>query len=221
MSDGRPVRIERELRWATPLYTVRNPEAELWRTPLLAHLYAQADDPHRASPHAPLAKRGLFESRFDLFADDHPEVSRVADFCRGAVREVARELNQAHWPSGLDVRVDVRESWFHITRDGGYHDAHAHSMCSWCGIYYVECGDCTARPPNGVNRFYDPRPGVEAYHDFGTAYLTAETGIDIPPQNGLLIVFPSYLRHAAVPYRGERDRVVIAFNAAVVEAKEA
>jgi hypothetical protein len=33
------------------------------------------------------------------------------------------------------IRVEIRDSWFHITNSGGFHDAHTHGGCSWCGIY--------------------------------------------------------------------------------------
>ena len=50
--------------------------------------------------------------------------------------------------------------------DGGYHEVHHHPNCSWCGIYYVQIGQCAIQPLNGVNRFFPP---VDiGYEDEGT-----------------------------------------------------
>ena len=38
---------------------------------------------------------------------------------------------------------------------------------------------------------------------------------DVPLEDGLLMLFPSYLLHSGLPYRGGQDRVLIAFNAHV------
>jgi hypothetical protein len=37
--------------------------------------------------------------------------------------------------------------------------------------------------------------------------------LDLPIENGLLLIFPSYLLHSGLPYQGQIDRIVIAFNA--------
>jgi len=37
----------------------------------------------------------------------------------------------------------------------------------------------------------------------------------VPLEDGLLVLFPSYLLHSGLPYRGGKDRVLIAFNAQV------
>ena len=107
------------------------------------------------------------------------------------------------------------ESWFHITNDGGYHDAHVHNKCSWCGIYYLQAGECTptdeSGPGNGINRLYSPLPSGGAYIDYGNQYRTMNQA-DIVPRDGLLLLFPSYLLHSALAYRGQRDRIAISFN---------
>lgn len=113
------------------------------------------------------------------------------------------------------IRVVVTDSWFHITNDGGFHDSHFHGGCSWCGIYYLQLGDSGilsgTGAPNGGNRFYSPLWHGGSHKDYGNKYLDL-TYVDPPLQNGLLLLFPSYLMHSALPYRGSQDRIVIAFN---------
>lgn len=50
--------------------------------------------------------------------------------------------------------------------------------------------------------------------DMGNAYLQRNS-IDIQPEPGMLVIFPSYLAHKAMPYEGGNDRIIISFNAQI------
>jgi uncharacterized protein (TIGR02466 family) len=207
-------------QWVTPLVRVRNPDHGRLKPGLVAHAYERERRGAGgvASGVAAKMKDRLYESPFDLFRDDVAEVQALARFCSDAlgalVTELRRRLNR---PQGAgSLRIDMAESWVHITRDGGYHDTHLHPNCSWCGIYYVEPGDATLKPPNGVNRFYPPL--VPTYHDFGTTALLTDPA-DLAPDEGTLVLFPSYIHHSAIVYRGQKDRVIISFNARVREVQ--
>ena len=80
-------------------------------------------------------------------------------------------------------------------------------------IDLVDIGD--AGEGNGSNSFLDPRSNTQAYRDYGSLYLQAYDQFEITPAEGMLVVFPSYLYHSARPYQGERDRIVVAFNAMI------
>jgi uncharacterized protein (TIGR02466 family) len=157
---------------------------------------------------------GLYESDFDLFASPHPGLRRLVGFIGESIRTAVAQANGAR-VSPDRVQVEFTDSWFHITNDGGYHDAHFHGGCSWCGIYYLQSGQTGAsdptRPGNGVNRFYSPISSGAISADYGNEYLSANR-IDITPQDGMLILFPAYLLHSALAYRGEQDRIIISFN---------
>jgi hypothetical protein len=36
--------------------------------------------------------------------------------------------------------------------------------------------------------------------------------MDVPPIPGTLVLFPAYLLHSGLPYKGDKDRVLLAFN---------
>lgn len=160
-------------------------------------------------------EHGLFESRMDLFeTSTHSDVMAMVAFLDEAVREAVWQVNGRSADRGK-IRVRWTDSWFHITNDGGFHDSHYHSGCSWCGIYYVRAGTVPAskptHAPNGINRFYSPHVLGGTFKDYGNAYLE-QTAVDIPPRDGMFVLFPSYLLHSALPYRGGEDRIVVAFN---------
>jgi uncharacterized protein (TIGR02466 family) len=182
----------------------------------------EAEKDRIASGVAPGSKSsyGLFESRFDLFAGSHPGLNRLKAFIGQTVQLAVAHANGAQ-EEPRRLRVTVVDSWFHVTNDGGFHDAHFHGGCSWCGIYYLQVGDSGRRSdggaPNGCNRFYSPLRAGGGFKDYGNRYLDFNY-TDAPLRDGLLLLFPSYLMHSGLPYRGEKDRIVISFNSQVTLA---
>jgi hypothetical protein len=179
---------ERDL-WPTKVYAAEYPA---WREDkdALVGLCRRLQQAGASWGIAARAKAGIYESTPDLFTK--PEAQGLVQFCGELIGTI------------FHADVSFPESWCHVTNDGGYHDAHAHvdyARSGICGIYYLQCEECTGDPPNGINRFYSPDP----FQPVDVA--------DIVPIEGRVILFPGHIRHAALPYRGEQDRIVISFNA--------
>jgi len=162
------------------------------------------------SPH------GLHEGTFDLLREPHESLTQLARFIEQTVASAATIANGNEVPAE-ELIVSVTDSWYHITNEAGFHDAHHHHGCSWCGIYYLQIGESGRRPgggaPNGGSRFYCPFLTGGQYVDYGNRYLKGS--LDMPLEDGLLLLFPSFLLHSGLPYRGAQDRIVIAFNSQV------
>lgn len=159
---------------------------------------------------APNAKHGLYESGFDFITFDDPAVLALSHYLKDCFFKAASNANKGLWPAGLNLGVELHESWCHITRNGGYHDMHVHPMSSWSAIYYLDTAEMDGATKNGLNRFF--RPYANMYTDAGTAFTAANTSIDINADSGMVIVFPSWVPHSALPYYGKKDRLVIAVN---------
>ena len=119
--------------------------------------------------------------------------------------------------------MNVVGAWFQIQNHHGFHDTHNHGNCSWCGAYYVQVDDTEKREShptlgamNGITRFYGPTLDLlgGAYMDSGNLYLQ-RSHFDSKPEEGVLCVFPSHLKHMAMPYVGDKDRIIVSFNAQV------
>ena len=162
---------------------------------------------------APSAKRGLYESGFDFVTTPDPAVEALSHWIKDCLFKSAANANREYWPAGANINIEIHESWCHITRDGGYHDMHTHPGSSWSAIYYLDTGDMDAASKNGLNRFFCPYNNM--YIDAGTAWTSRNTSIDITAQEGMLIVFPSFVQHNALTYRGEKERYVISVNSKV------
>jgi len=145
-------------------------------------------------------------------------------FIAGTVQNLAKQSNAQAWPPGkLLMDLQFVGCWFQVQNGQAFHDVHTHGNCSWSGVYYVQIDPNEQRRQhsilgelNGVTRFYGPYTQFQAgaYMDMGNAYLQ-NSSIDIQPEAGMLVVFPSYLSHKAMAYEGEKDRIIISFNAQI------
>jgi hypothetical protein len=160
-------------------------------------------------------KKFLNESYPTLFNnDDNESLNKVKTFCMNMTLEVAQNVNNPHADTS-DWIIRATDSWYHITKDRGYHDMHTHALSPWCGIFYVDKGDSDNKTANGINRFYNniefPILGLgnEYYGDCFDAEI----------EDGKLVIFPGNLPHSALPYYGDKDRIVISFNTEIIDKK--
>ncbi|MCY2976635.1 MAG: putative 2OG-Fe(II) oxygenase [Planctomycetota bacterium] len=218
MSTDKTYDLRGTQAWSTMFFTRRWDAMSIDGVNLLAYLKRLKDSQKQAveSGVAVGAKsaHGLYESNFDLFLQNEESLQRLVKFIESTLATAICIANDQE-ASPQDIQIQFVDSWYHITNEGGFHDAHVHHGCSWCGIFYLETGASGQRvgqsAPNGGSRFYCPHNLGGGYRDFGNKYLSAS--LDPPIENGLLLLFPSFLMHSGLPYQGETDRAVIAFNA--------
>jgi uncharacterized protein (TIGR02466 family) len=178
----------------------------------------------RLSEPTAVIKVGVYESDFQLFTRDHPDVKALATICLQHLGYLVARLNNYKQEEMSKLRI-YHHSWYHITRNTGYTAAHNHPMASWSGVYCVHPGDSAPSnvANNGSLRFLDMRTIGNAYMDQGNAYLTspyciADVNINLVP--GMLLLFPSYLVHEVAPYFGQQERITVAFNAWLRDYRE-
>jgi uncharacterized protein (TIGR02466 family) len=114
-------------------------------------------------------------------------------------------------PWSLNARAVVNSS--------GENDLlHAHPNCFWSGVYYVDDGGIADDPSlAGELELFDPRGSAPVMYN-STYRMNVPDGESaggfhrIRPQNGLMIVFPSWLLHGVSLYRGTGTRISIAIN---------
>lgn len=207
--------------WPTMFFLRSWDRFEEFRPSLLDFLYSlkstQSEAVVSGVAEGAKAASGLYEGDFDLFQREHESLHALVQFIRGTLASAVCIANQEGKPQ--DLVIEFPDSWYHITNEFGFHDAHWHHGCSWCGIFYVRIGASGPKSnrgaPNGGSRFYNPILTGGSYRDVGNKYLS--NTLDAPIEDGLLLLFPSFLLHSGLPYFGEEDRVVIAFNARVFQ----
>jgi uncharacterized protein (TIGR02466 family) len=93
-----------------------------------------------------------------------------------------------------------------------------HGGAYWSGTYYVDDGGIGEdHALGGEFEIQDPRGVAPAMYAplLGFALpggQSAGASELIHPRSGQLVLFPSWLLHAVRPYRGDRERISVAFN---------
>jgi len=210
------------MTWGSWLFESSWDEHEKYSTGLKELIYEDAKQLKRDidSDVAVVQKSNLIEPKLVFFqkylSDDR--LYPLIDYLDYQVRSVYTSLCNTHsnkeWPK--DVTVNFKDSWYHITKDRGYHDVHNHGNSSICGIYYLNIGNSNTEHSVGINKFFAPFIPSTDDSDYGYHWWPSEM-INIVPENGKLVLFPGYLMHNATPYEGDEDRLVIAFNAQILK----
>jgi hypothetical protein len=193
-----PAQVSLQQHWPVPL-AVHRFERAAEVNPLLARVFSaiRATDADAPPGHFYASPDDLLR-RIDL-----PEFHELVRFIAHAIQTTAQQANAGLWPPGRhDLQLELMGVWFQVQNGATFHDVHTHGNCSWSGVYYVQIDPPEQRQAhpdfgalNGATRFYSPMfPLLGGAHiDMGNAYL----------------------QHKAMPYVGERDRVIISFNAQI------
>jgi uncharacterized protein (TIGR02466 family) len=96
--------------------------------------------------------------------------------------------------------IIIQESWFNVSKTGGYQHVHCHPTMDISAVYYYQT--------NGDDGSLMLSPDSSGLKNsiFNVEYKK------IPPQEGMLILFPSFLDHAVLMNKTNHDRISITFN---------
>lgn len=109
------------------------------------------------------------------------------------------------WRPGR-IAADVHDSWLVDSRAGDYNPLHDHGQFV-SGVIYLkvpeQIGPETA--PDGCIDFVDRITSFPLMLNFNPVFR-------VLPEEGLMLVFPSWLHHAVHPFRGDGERWSVSFN---------
>ena len=105
-------------------------------------------------------------------------------------------------------KINISTMWSIINPKNTFNFQHNHPNSLLSAAYYVK-----AKKNSGQINFYDPKEMKVMYHPPIQNYneISAEI-INIEPDEGKLILFPSYLKHSVEENLSDEDRIVISFN---------
>ena len=150
---------------------------------------------------------GGWSSGKDLLSWPEPAVAELRERLRRAAEALLAVVLVDRPPS---VRLQM-EAWANVSRDGHYHGIHSHPNSAWSGVYYVGVGDpaVPSDPCNGQIEFVDPRAGADSVSYYGSPFTLRAR---ISPEPGMILMFPSWLKHMVHVFRGRGERISVAFN---------
>ena len=105
-------------------------------------------------------------------------------------------------------KIRISNMWAIINTGGSANTRHQHGNSTISGAYYVR-----APKNSGDIVFYDPRPApVYTYPNALSPNLLNAQINGISPNEGSLVLFPSYLDHSVNENLSNDERIVISFN---------
>ena len=108
-----------------------------------------------------------------------------------------------------DNKLEISSSWFTKTHKGEQSPMHDHKNCVFSAVYYY--GDYDDKVGNLI--FKNPIVNLTSYRlNVGESNRFNTYDIEITPQAGSLLIFPSYVSHKIDVHKSEIPRLSLAFN---------
>lgn len=200
--------------FATPFYKVQAghiSHVDNLKAYLLEHSTEQDKNPDRPQG----AHSAVFESRFDFFDRTDEPVSQLKERLYLHLMSYLSSVNGFDQKALNELKFR-QESWFHITKAGGYFQPHTHPQASVSMIYCVEPGDDGLEAyEQGSVLFIDPRHNASMHLDRANRHMIRPfsfNGLRFRLAKDEVCIFPSYLQHSVEPYCGAEPRITIAAN---------
>lgn len=164
---------------------------------------------------------GGWHSEDDMMAWAPEQARRILT---QAVELCSPRLADVHPNGKRDFQFDAR-MWANINGPGNANQMHCHPGALWSGVYYVDVGeDGSGTDVEGELMLQDPRFPMNTMYMPDLLLRGADnepqySQFAVRPVNGRIVLFPSWLMHSVRPYRGEGERISVAFNILVSPVK--
>ena len=146
---------------------------------------------------------GWHSPNFDIVNPGPPInfINSFKDFLKHIIED---EIGWEYVPN----KQRVVAMWAIINKKNSYNVKHNHQNCYLSSAYYIK------KPENsGDITFYDPKeaktyrfPEVEKHTSYSAESIT------VKPEEGDLLIFPSYLYHDVGVNLSDEERIVVSFN---------
>ncbi len=201
--------------FATPLGTFRLDGTEKLNADLATAIADRTSDKYRNPTPSQQIQNEVFESTFDLFSWASPPIEELFQVVMAYLGRVIAAVND-YGPDEMGRMSVFNESWFHVTRRGGYVQPHIHPNASWSVVYCVREGEKDpGHEDSGALVLHSPRMTAAMHSDPANLRPMpkfANDAIKLHLKAGDLVVFPSDIMHSVSPYVGDGDRITIAAN---------
>ena len=132
-----------------------------------------------------------------------PRFASIRSFVQESIDTYVRDILKS--PN----KLGIASSWCNYAQRGDRHHQHNHMNAYLSGVYYLTSGSTI--------RFLRPQLSSLMLDQTEQNPMNADV-FDFEPQQGSLILFPSYLMHQVAPHELDEPRVSLAFNAFPAES---
>ena len=139
--------------------------------------------------------------------DFNMQETEPKNFIKKISPSIEKVMTDMNWEKENQT-IKISSMWAIINTGGSTNSRHQHSNSTISAAYYVRapenCGDIV---------FYDPRPApVYSYPNAINPNLLNAQINGISPNEGGLVMFPSFLDHSVNENLSKEERIVISFN---------
>lgn len=176
------------------------------------------DEYQKKNPKGKLGRENvnLYESQYDLHKHENEYYKKLIQFISKSFLQTSTHANK-HFLKGVDLNsqkfnISINSSWFIRYKKQGAVLPHSHGNCSWCCVYYVQVKE----PENSKSgNTYFLKPFLTTHSkDFGAKFSSMES-VDYKPEEGSMLIWPSYITHGSIPSEGLKDRIIVSANAKI------
>lgn len=152
-----------------------------------------------------------WHSTTDLFSRSEESFKEISEhiiaFAQSSVKRIHPNLDLSKYNQEMN-------GWININPPGALNVPHDHPEWEMSGTYYVKAPEGN-NPQDGCFEFIDPKTNSSLSKIYNINGV--ERRYLIKPTAGLLIGFPSYVKHWVRPNNSNSDRISIAWNYRIVQ----
>lgn len=193
--------------FSTPVFLMVDNNHEKYIDQLKDEIYKMREDDEGIVR----SNKGGWHSDTRIFHRTEPGIKRICNMMIKCFHQCTKAI-------APEFEIDLQklemkgEGWVNVNPQNTYNVPHDHPGYTWSGVYYAH-----VPPQNDVRsgniEFLDPRTCVTAFAtDVSKQSEYFSPKRTITPKSGMILVFPSYLRHWVYPNEEDEDRITFAFN---------
>lgn len=209
------IRRSLEMIWGTPLVRYQWPDSDALNAELRELILRREATDTRGR--GVRSNAGGWQSRGNLVEWQEP---CVAELRRRVETLVFNLLGALVLKDGTERSFQLlMDGWANVCRAGDYNVVHSHPNAMFSLVYFVADGEPDPEVPySGLLELLDPRESAN-YIQVQRTVLDARTFVQNVP--GLMVLFPSWVKHMVHPFRGSGTRISVAVNVNVLERNPA
>ena len=190
---------ELNLVFSTPIWTSLVDDYQNINAKMLKYIQSMHEKNPMGATHSNVF--GWHSQNFDL------EDETVKFFINSIKPKIKKTIDDMCWDPEKS-QTKITNMWAIINKKGASNARHTHPNSYLSAVYYIRapihCGDIL---------FFDPRSAKVNRKPPTTkpTKLNADE-VNVTPQDGMLVFFPSYLHHGVDENKSDEERVIISFN---------
>lgn len=201
--------LQTEHMFATPLIRVKHPELTALIDPVRSLVLTQKETETGMTR----SNMGGWHSTPNMQVWGGEAAQKLASIAIGLTEQ---HLTVSSAPDGLQIGWAV-DMWANVNGAGHANAQHCHPGAFASAVFYADQGNENLPAKDGHIVFEDPRfPMAHMQHPnvlwAGRDGKGTESQFAVLPEQGEMVIFPSWLRHGVKPHTGSGERISIAIN---------